>query len=132
MRITRHLVVAAVLFPFVLPSQEVADASVYFEVQPGTLADVRVNGQSKVAAKLLTSAFADQQGQPVVRERVESAMYLINDLPGLDAQGSFVAGRDEIEGNCGEEAGQVVGHVVHVGGPFGPGSDFDSQRMTAA
>jgi hemolysin activation/secretion protein len=77
-----------------LPSQEVANANVYFEVQPGTLADVRVNGQSKVAAKLLTSAFADQQGQPVERERVESAMYLINDLPGLDAQGSFVAGKD--------------------------------------
>jgi hemolysin activation/secretion protein len=77
-----------------LPSQEVGGAGVYFEVLPGTLADVRVNGQSRVAAKLLTSAFSDQQGQPVERERVESAMYLINDLPGLDAQASFVAGED--------------------------------------
>lgn len=77
-----------------LPSQEVNGANVFFEVQPGTLADVRVNGQSKVAAKLLTSAFADQEGQPVRRERVESAMYLINDLPGLDAQASFAAGSE--------------------------------------
>lgn len=75
-----------------LPSQEVVDADVYFEVLPGTLEGVRVNGESKVAAKLLTSAFADQQGQPVRRDRVESAMYLINDLPGLDAQANFVAG----------------------------------------
>ena len=75
-----------------LPSQDVTNANVFFEVLPGTLEDVRVNGKSKVAAKLLTSAFADQQGQPVRRDRVESAMYLINDLPGLDAQASFVAG----------------------------------------
>jgi hemolysin activation/secretion protein len=75
-----------------LPAQDVVDADVYFEVLPGTLGDVRVNGESKVAAKLLTSAFADQQGQPVRRDRVESAMYLINDLPGLDAQANFVAG----------------------------------------
>ena len=31
-----------------LPSQDVVDADVYFEVLPGTLADVRVNGESKV------------------------------------------------------------------------------------
>jgi len=77
-----------------LPSQEVTGANVFFEVLPGTLDEVRVNGRSKVAAKLLTSAFADQEGQPVRRDRVESAMYLINDLPGLDAQASFVAGSE--------------------------------------
>ncbi len=69
-----------------------ANADVFFEVLPGTLADVRVNGESRVHAKLLTSAFADQVGKPVRRDDVESAMYLINDLPGLDAQGMFVAG----------------------------------------
>ncbi len=75
-----------------LPSQDVADADVFFEVLPGTLADVRVSGESRVHAKLLTSAFADQVGEPVRRDRAESAMYLINDLPSLDAQGTFVAG----------------------------------------
>ena len=75
-----------------LPSQEVANGEVYFEVLPGTLADVRVSGESRVHAKLLTGAFADQVGQPVRRDNVESAMYLINDLPGLDARGMFVAG----------------------------------------
>jgi hemolysin activation/secretion protein len=75
-----------------LPSQDVANADVFFEVLPGTLADVRVTGESRVHGKLLTSAFADQVGEPVRRDRVESAMYLINDLPGLDAQGMFVAG----------------------------------------
>ncbi len=75
-----------------LPSQDVANAEVFFEVLPGTLAEVRVNGESRVHAKMLTSAFADQVGKPVRRDDVESAMYLINDLPGLDAQGMFVAG----------------------------------------
>lgn len=75
-----------------LPSQDVANADVFFEVLPGTLAEVRVNGESRVHAKMLTSAFADQVGKPVRRDDVESAMYLINDLPGLDAQGTFVAG----------------------------------------
>ena len=75
-----------------LPSQEVTNTSVFFDVLPGTLGDVRVNGESKVTANLLASAFADQRGEPVRRDRVESAMYLINDLPGLDAQANFVAG----------------------------------------
>jgi hemolysin activation/secretion protein len=75
-----------------LPSQDVASADVFFEVLPGTLAEVRVTGESRVREDLLTSAFADQVGEPVRRDRVESAMYLINDLPGLDAQGMFVAG----------------------------------------
>ncbi len=75
-----------------LPSQDIPGADVYFDVLPGTLEDIRVNGASKVDAKLLASAFADQRGQPVRRDRVESAMYLINDLPGLDAQANFVAG----------------------------------------
>ena len=75
-----------------LPSQDVTNDDVFFEVLPGTLADVRVSGESRVHAKMLTSAFADQVGQPVRRDNVESAMYLINDLPGLDAQGMFAAG----------------------------------------
>src|SRR5262249_8050677 len=75
-----------------LPSQDVVDANVYFDVLPGTLEDVQVNGPSKVAASLLASAFANQAGEPVRRDRIESAMYLINDLPGLDAQATFVAG----------------------------------------
>ncbi len=75
-----------------LPSQNVVDGEVFFEVLPGTLESVHVNA-SKVAAKLLMSAFDDQHGEPVRRDRVESAMYLINDLPGLDAQANFVAGK---------------------------------------
>ncbi len=74
-----------------LPSQNVVDGEVFFAVLPGTLENVRVNA-TRVAAQILTSAFDDQRGEPVRRDRVESAMYLINDLPGLDAQANFVAG----------------------------------------
>ncbi len=76
-----------------LPAQDVVDAQVGFDVLPGTLEDVHVDGQSRIDPALLSSAFADQRNEPVRRDRVESAMYLINDLPGMDAQATFAAGQ---------------------------------------
>jgi len=75
-----------------LPSQEVSGNEVMLEVQLGALEEVRLSGDSLYSAELLERAFEDQLGQPVTRKDAEFALYLINDLPGLDTRGSFAAG----------------------------------------
>ena len=75
-----------------VPVQEVTGQTVALQVLPGRLDEVRIAGAADYPQQLLENAFAGQRGQTVQRDPVESAVYLINDLPGIETQATFVQG----------------------------------------
>jgi hemolysin activation/secretion protein len=74
-----------------VPVQAISDGTVELEVLPGVLAGTRLSGRG-IPADMIERAFAPQMGADVEAKRVESVLYRINDLPGLRAEGTFVAG----------------------------------------
>ncbi len=75
-----------------LPSQEVRGGEVGLAVELGTLESVVVRGESNYAHAVLTDAFAAQLGAPVERAAIESTLYRVNALPGLETQATFRPG----------------------------------------
>lgn len=78
----------------ILPAQDVVDGRVQVRVLPGVLGTVAVTGGD---ANLVTSRFTGALGQPVTNELIETRLFEINALPGLQTQASFVTGDQEGE-----------------------------------
>ena len=74
-----------------VPAQTV-EKRVAFTVLPGQLEEVRFNGSEQSNSGLFEKQFSGLLGQTVKASEIESALFLINDLPGLDVQANFVAG----------------------------------------
>jgi hemolysin activation/secretion protein len=76
-----------------VPVQDVVDGHVELAVLPGVLAGTRVSG-ARAPATLIERALAPQFGAPVEAAAIESVLFRLNDLPGVRADGRFVAGDD--------------------------------------
>jgi len=74
-----------------VPAQSV-EQRVAFTVLPGNLEQVHFKGATQSNNNLLEKHFSALLGQTVRASEIESALLLINDLPGLDVQANFVAG----------------------------------------
>jgi len=74
-----------------VPAQSV-DQRVAFTVLPGKLEQVSFGGADQSNSGLFEKQFSSLLGQTVQAGEIESALFLINDLPGLDVQANFVAG----------------------------------------
>ncbi len=75
-----------------LPAQVVDKGVVKLRVLEGKLGSVVVSGAEHYGEELIQKPFFDSLGQIVRKQQIESALYLLNDLPGLDARGTFTAG----------------------------------------
>lgn len=75
-----------------IPAQEVSGGIVELRVLEGRLGGVQVQGKHRVADDLLVRPFEPLLGGPVTADNIQGAMYLANDLPGIDVFGYFSAG----------------------------------------
>ncbi len=74
-----------------IPAQKV-DERVAFTVLPGELEAVNIGGGRQLKNVRLEKQFSGLLNQAVKSSEIESALFLINDLPGLDVQANFIAG----------------------------------------
>lgn len=75
-----------------VPVQEVSDGIVKLHVLEGRLGEVAVSENQRYTDRRLSEPFEPQLESTVKRESIEEALYLLNDLPGLDVYGTFTAG----------------------------------------
>lgn len=75
-----------------IPAQEVAGGIVELRVLEGRLDSVQVQGEHRTDDALLTGPFTELVGGPVTADNIQGAMYLANDLPGVDVFGYFSPG----------------------------------------
>lgn len=101
-----------------LPKQEVKDGVVTLQITEATFGKVTVQGsQSRVDPAVLQAMVAAAQatGEPVQTQRIDRALLLLDDIPGLNVAGNFTEG---------EQAGQTdlllgVADRASVGGDVG-------------
>lgn len=75
-----------------IPKQKVRDGIVNLTVLLGEFSAVSVEDQKRVSPKLIARAFNNGIHKPVTNWNVEESLYLVNDIPGLAAQGYFSPG----------------------------------------
>ena len=75
-----------------IPQQNVRDGVVTLTLLLGELGEVSVENNKRVSDRLVTNLFSDNMHKPITSTKTEEALYLINDIPGVSAQGYFQAG----------------------------------------
>ena len=77
-----------------IPPQTIRDGVVTLRVVEGRLGQVLVEKPRRYRVAQLTQPFVGQVGQPVARQRVEEALLLLSDYPGLRSFGVFRPGSE--------------------------------------
>jgi hemolysin activation/secretion protein len=75
-----------------IPAQEVVDGIISLTVQEGILGKVVVEDSEGYSVKQLKQPFKHNIGELVSQTKIEEDLYLLNDLPGLNVTGYFLAG----------------------------------------
>ena len=75
-----------------IPQQEVRDGVVTLTLLLGTLGEVRAENNQLYDDDILLEVFEDWYLKPVTKDSVEENLYLINDFPGVIANGFFEPG----------------------------------------
>ncbi|MFL0809074.1 MAG: ShlB/FhaC/HecB family hemolysin secretion/activation protein [Agarilytica sp.] len=75
-----------------IPEQKVRDGVVTLTLLLGELGDVTVENRKRVREGLIRNVFKHDFDAPVASWRTEENLYLVNDIPGLSAQGFFSPG----------------------------------------
>ncbi len=75
-----------------LPAQEVKDGVVTFMIMEGRLGQLEVIGDTRFRESVLKAPLQPMLGGVVTSQETEQALYVLNDLPGLDVTGGFSAG----------------------------------------
>lgn len=83
-----------ILARVVLPAQEIQGGVVRFQLLPGRLGKVLVEGNKRYQADYLESFFGAVIGETVLNEQVEASLLRVTDLPGLTAFGVFQPGEN--------------------------------------
>ncbi|PQZ69588.1 hypothetical protein CQ050_10060 [Achromobacter sp. MYb9] len=77
-----------------LPPQEIVDGVVQIAIQEGVYDDVTLNNQTRVSDSVLLRALsALRQGDAVHLEALDSRLMLVNDIPGIQVQGTLRPGK---------------------------------------
>lgn len=76
-----------------IPEQKVRDGIVTLTLLLGELGEVRVENRKRASVKMIQRTFGKDLHQPVTSWKVEESLNLINDIPGLSAQGFFSPGQ---------------------------------------
>ncbi len=77
-----------------IPPQTIRDGVVNLRVVEGRLGQVQVEKPQRYTVVQLTRPFAGLVGQPVAKQRVEEALLLLSDYPGLRSFGVFRPGNE--------------------------------------
>ena len=75
-----------------IPQQQVRDGVVSLNIMLGKLGSVEVVNAKRINQSLLKRTFNGALDQPVTADNTEENLYLINDIPGVYAQGYFEPG----------------------------------------
>ncbi|RYZ89727.1 MAG: ShlB/FhaC/HecB family hemolysin secretion/activation protein, partial [Moraxellaceae bacterium] len=75
-----------------IPQQQVRDGVVSLNIMLGKLGGVEVVNSKRINKSLLKRTFNGSLDQPVTAQNTEENLYLINDIPGVYAQGYFEPG----------------------------------------
>lgn len=75
-----------------IPQQQVRDGVVSLNIMLGKLGSVEVVNAKRINKSLLKRTFNGSLDQPVTADNTEENLYLINDIPGVYAQGYFEPG----------------------------------------
>ena len=75
-----------------IPKQEVRDGIVNLTLLIGVLGEVKSHGNQLYSDKAIISVFDSMLAMPVTNSTVEEKLYLINDFPGVSADGYFEPG----------------------------------------
>lgn len=75
-----------------IPAQDIKDGIVRIAVLDGRLGQVNVVNNKRIKTSVLENPFESLLGKGVTKNSVESALYALNDYPGLDVFASFSAG----------------------------------------
>ncbi len=75
-----------------IPKQKVRDGAVNLTLLIGVLGEVKTHGNKLYSDERLVSVFDDMLTKPVTSAAVEERLYLINDYPGISADGYFEPG----------------------------------------
>ena len=81
-----------VLARAVIPPQTVAEERVSIRILEGILGNVTIEKNRKYQKEQLLRPFRGLIGQPVIKDRIEAAMLVLNDYPGLSTFGVFRPG----------------------------------------
>ena len=76
-----------------IPQQKVRDGVVTLTLLLGELGDVEIQNNKRAHKGHIRSVLKGKINEPVTSKRIEEALYLINDIPGLSAQGYFQPGK---------------------------------------
>lgn len=78
----------------ILPAQEIIDGKVVIQVIEGQLGDVIVNKPDIFSKSSIINAIINRlKNGPLTSDRLETALLSLNDLPGVNATGTLVAGK---------------------------------------
>lgn len=75
-----------------IPEQQVRDGVVTLTLLLGELGELKVENAKRVSEKQITRVFKNDFHKPVTSWKVEEALYLVNDIPGVTVQGFFSPG----------------------------------------
>jgi len=75
-----------------IPKQEVRDGIVNLTLLIGVLGEVQTHGNQLYSDKVISSVFDGMLAMPLTNSAVEESLYLINDFPGVTADGYFEPG----------------------------------------
>ncbi len=75
-----------------IPQQKVRDGVVTLTLLLGELGEVAVENDKRVSTRLIEGVFDRHLNKPVTSRKIEESLYLVNDVPGLSAQGFMSPG----------------------------------------
>ncbi len=76
-----------------IPKQKVRDGVVTLTLLLGELGAVEVVDNKRVSTKLVQRVFRRDMYKPVTNKKIDEGLYLVNDIPGVRAQGFFSPGK---------------------------------------
>ena len=75
-----------------IPKQRVRDGVVTITLLLGQLGEVEANNNELYSNRFVKRIFKSSLGKPVYNNNIEESLYLVNDLPGVNASGYFEPG----------------------------------------
>jgi len=81
----------------IVPPQEIKNFQLTLKLVPGVLGDVSVRGNKDYSIQKIQSSFNPLLKKSVEKEKIEEALLILNDSPGLDVFSFFSRGKEKNE-----------------------------------
>lgn len=81
----------------IVPPQEIKNSQLILKLVPGVLGDISVRGNKDYSNQRIQSSFKPLLNKSVEKEKIEEALLILNDSPGLDVFSFFSRGKEKNE-----------------------------------